>query len=70
MPRTMEVMSFTITPETKKAFIKLDTFYNKSAIVESLIIEFLERAKQGKGNPQSPLKILHRQTTEVKRRLS
>ncbi len=58
----MEVMSFTITPETKKAFSKFDTFYNKSAIVESLILEFLERVKKGKGNPETPLKILHRQT--------
>ncbi len=59
-------MSFSISPETKKRWDKIDPNYNKSKLVESLIIKYLERVNKGKvtRNPSQE----YAQKTKVLRR--
>jgi len=41
------IVSFTMSSETKRKWDKIDPNFNKSKLVESLIIEFLKKQKRG-----------------------
>ena len=46
--------TYTITKSVLVEFNRNKGCYNKSALIESFMIEFLERVKKGNFNPQSP----------------